>query len=65
MVSDKNVEIGAQLDSEFEQVLTEIVVGRRGLEDVELAVDQWLENGGQDIIDEMNELYEDYQAIRQ
>lgn len=65
LVSDKNVEIGAQLDSEFEQVLTEIVVGRRGLEDVELAVDQWLENGGQDIIDEMNELYEDYQAIRQ
>lgn len=64
LISETNVKIGGQLDAEFEQMMTEIVVGRRGMEDVETAVNRWLNDGGQKIIDEMNELYEEYKATR-
>ncbi|UTR16535.1 extracellular solute-binding protein [Salipaludibacillus sp. LMS25] len=57
LMSETNLQQGAQLDSEFERIMTEIVVGQRGIEDVDVAVDQWLENGGQQIIDEINEQY--------
>ncbi|MGN8646164.1 extracellular solute-binding protein [Gracilibacillus sp. HCP3S3_G5_1] len=61
LVSETNLQSGTQLDAELEQILTEIVVGRRELSDVKTAVDHWLSNGGQQIIDEMNEQYKEYQ----
>ncbi|KYG33866.1 extracellular solute-binding protein [Alkalihalobacillus trypoxylicola] len=64
LISETDLNQGAQLNAEFEQILTEIVVGRREISDVKTAVDQWLNNGGQDIIDEMNEQYKVYNEER-
>ncbi len=63
-ISETYLQQGAQLDAEFEQMMTEIVVGRRELSDVQTAVDHWLSNGGQQIIDEINEQYESFKAER-
>lgn len=64
LISDTNTEIGAQLNAEFEQILTEVVVGQREMDDVETAVNAWLENGGNDIIEEINEAYRQYNEER-
>ena len=64
LLSDTNVEKGAQLNAEFEQTLTEVVVGRRGMADVETAVNEWLENGGNEIIKEINDAYRQYKEER-
>jgi len=64
LLSDTNIEIGAQLNAEFEQTLTQVVIGQREMSDVEVAVNEWLENGGSDIIAEMNEAYKQYNEER-
>lgn len=64
LLSDTNIENGAQLSAEFEQTLTQVVVGQREMDDVETAVNEWLENGGNDIIAEINEAYQKYNEER-
>ncbi|MFS0726649.1 extracellular solute-binding protein [Paenibacillus sp. 1P07SE] len=57
LISETNNRAGAEINTVFMQTMIEIIVGRQPLDAVEQAVATWKSNGGDQIIQEMNEAY--------